>query len=112
MVLVRESSAGQGSLEAAGVRPCVLRAAHAPALPDVEHGDDLPRRERRQESLDVESVDPDRRDRSSFIEGGSGYRVRHGRVDPYPEPASPKRATAAATEPADSRCPPLPRAFP
>lgn len=62
MVLVRESGAGQGSLEAAGVRPCVLRAAHASALPDIEHGDDLHRRERCQECLDVESVDPDRRD--------------------------------------------------
>jgi hypothetical protein len=84
MVLVGESGAGQGSLETAGVRPCVLRAAHAPALADVEHGDDLHRRERRQERLDVESVDPDRCDRSRFIGGGRGYRVRHGRADQYP----------------------------
>jgi len=92
MVLVRESGAGQGSLEAAGVRPCVLRAAHTSALPDVEHGDDVRRCERRQERVDVESVDPDRRDRSRFLEGRGGYRVRHGSGDTYPERAAPKRA--------------------
>ena len=61
-----------------------IASRDASALADVEHGDDLHRRERRQECLDVESVDPDRCDQSRSHRGGTGYRVRHGRADPYP----------------------------
>ena len=62
VVLVGDSGLGEQTLQTLGVRPRVLRSAHAPSLPDIYHLGDTSGVERADEAGGVELVDADRCD--------------------------------------------------
>jgi hypothetical protein len=72
VVLVRDARLLQRRLQTLGIGPGVLRTTDAPALADVEDLDDLGLVQAREERVEAESLDTDRR------------RPRHGTRLPGP----------------------------